>query len=416
MINDIKKNIIKLLLWIQKWTKTDMIYLARGGFWLTFGKIISAFSSFLLSIIFANLLTKDIYGVYKYILSIAGILTLFSLSGIETALIRSIAQGFEGSYKKALKVKIKWGAIGGLASMLLSLYYYLNNDLTLSLCFVIAAFFLPFMDPLAIYCSILSGKKDFKLNSIYSSISQVVPALIMILILLFTKNIFLVVLTYFAANTTVRLFLLLLTIKKLKLNNEENKETLSFGKHLSLMGAIGSAADQLDKILMFHFLGSASLATYSFALAPVSQLKTLLKSTTSLALPKLSERKKDETKKTLPPKLIKFFLLLVIIVFTYILISPFLYKIIFPQYIDSIKYTQLYALILLLFPQKLISAALTANGRKKPLYIISITEPTIRICLLFILLPLYGIYGAIFAQILPLTINTVLLSYYFKKM
>ena len=74
MIKKIKEKIYNLLRWSEKYTKTDMVYLAHGGFWLSFGQIISSLSSFLLAIAFANLLPKETYGNYKYILSIASIL------------------------------------------------------------------------------------------------------------------------------------------------------------------------------------------------------------------------------------------------------------------------------------------------------------------------------------------------------
>ena len=78
----IKIKAYNLLRWSEKWTKTDMIYLARGGFWLTLGQVISSLSAFLLAIAFANLLPKETYGEYKYILSIASILAIPTLTGM----------------------------------------------------------------------------------------------------------------------------------------------------------------------------------------------------------------------------------------------------------------------------------------------------------------------------------------------
>ena len=69
MINFIKEKIYKLLRKSEKWTHTDMIYLAKGGFWLTLGQIISSVSSFALAVAFANFLPKEVYGNYKYIIS-----------------------------------------------------------------------------------------------------------------------------------------------------------------------------------------------------------------------------------------------------------------------------------------------------------------------------------------------------------
>ena len=125
--------IYKLLRRSEKYTKTDMVYLAKGGFWLTINQIISISSAFLLSIALANLLPKEIYGQYKCIISIFSILAISTLPGMDTAVTRSIAQGNEGSFKQALKTKMKWGLLGALVSLCFAIYYLLQQLLQLEL-------------------------------------------------------------------------------------------------------------------------------------------------------------------------------------------------------------------------------------------------------------------------------------------
>lgn len=255
-IVSLKNKIHKLLRWSEKWTKTDMVYLARGGFWLTSGHIVSMISGVLLAIAFANLLPKETYGIYKYVLSIASILAIPTLSGMNTAINRSIAQGYEGSFVKALKTKIRWGLLGGLTSIGLAGYYYVNGDTILTLSFLIVAMFLPFMNSLSLYQSILVGKKEFKLFSKYNVIINIIVAITMVAILFFTNNILLVIFSYFIAYTLLHAIFLKVTLQKFALNNKIDPTTISYGKHLSLMGIISIVAGQIDKILIFHYLGT----------------------------------------------------------------------------------------------------------------------------------------------------------------
>jgi O-antigen/teichoic acid export membrane protein len=194
------------LRWSEKYFKTDMVYLARGGFWLTLGQTISSLSSFLLVVAFANLLPKETYGTYKYVLSIAGILAISTLSGMSTAIIQAVARGYEGSLVPALKTKIRWGLLGGLAGLILAGYYFYQGNITLTVSFLISAVFLPFMDSFGIYDAFLQGRKLFDISAKYGIISQIIAVIILITTLFFTKNLFFILFVYFLDFTSFFLF------------------------------------------------------------------------------------------------------------------------------------------------------------------------------------------------------------------
>jgi len=415
-MENLKNKVRKTLKWSERYFKTDMIYIAKGGSWLTLSRIVTSTSSLLLAIAFANLLPKETYGSYQYILSIASLLAIPTLSGINTALTRAVAQGYEGSIVPALKTRIRWGLLGGLASLILAGYYFINGNNPLTIAFLITAIFMPIMDPLGIYGSFLTGKRKFKTTTSYSIISEIARAVILISTIYFTKNILLVLFAYYISNTLLRFIFLMRTLKKVERNSKIAPDTVSYGKHLSLMGVIGAAAMQIDKILMWHFFGPISLAIYAFALSPVSQLRTLLRPIETLATPKLAGNNIAEIKKTLPHKMLKMFFILIPIVVAYIVSAPYIYKLIFPQYMDSVIYSQFLALTLLFFPQKMMGATFTVHARKKVLYIISIINPSVKILGLIILLPMFGLAGAIAALMIPYAVNTIILTYFFRKM
>ena len=124
----LKAKIKNFLIWSQKYTQTDMVYLAKGGFWLTLGNIISSASVFLLAIAFANLLDSTTYGNYKYILSLVGILIIFTLTGTKFAIPQAVARGLEGSFYTGFKTKLKWGVLGSLSAIGLAGYYFLQGN------------------------------------------------------------------------------------------------------------------------------------------------------------------------------------------------------------------------------------------------------------------------------------------------
>jgi len=415
MIKIIKQKIYNFLRQSEKYTKTDMVYLFKGGSWLTAGQIVSSICSFLLAIAFANLLPKETYGNYKYILSIASLLAIPTLSGIDTAIIQAVARGYEGSFIKGLKTKIQWGLFGGLASLILSGYYYFNNNFTLTFAFLIAGIFVPFMDSFNIYSSFLIGKKLFNIQTKYISSVRILSIGTIISTLFFTKNLFIIIFAYFFSYSLFRAIFLIITLKRYIPNKEKDSGTISYGKHLSLMNIINALANCLDKVLVFHYLGAVELAIYSFAIIPPEQLKGFLKNIRPLALPKLSNKTTKEIKKTIFQKTIKLGLFISIGVIVYILLAPYFYKIFFPQYLDSVFYSQVFSISLITAISILPVSALQAKMAKKELYKLNIYGPIIEIFLLLFSVYFYGILGIILARVISRFINLGMSYWLFKK-
>jgi len=177
LIDHVKMYIHRLLRKSEKYFKTDMVYLARGSFWLGSGQITSSVVIFSLAIAFANLIPKETYGTYKYVLSITGLLTILTLRGMDSAVLQSVARNFEGVLIPALKTKIKWGILSAVSGIGIAIYYYINGNNTLAISFLIASGFSPFMDSFGIYNALLNGKKLFHLSSIMRRSAKLVVLL-----------------------------------------------------------------------------------------------------------------------------------------------------------------------------------------------------------------------------------------------
>ncbi len=418
MITKSKAKLYNLLRWSEKWTKTDMIYLARGGFWLTLGKVVSSTSAFLLAIAFANLLPKETYGEYKYILSIASILAIPTLSGMGTAITQAVARGYEGIVIPAMKEKIKWGLLSAVASIGLSGYYWHNGNTTLTFAFLICAVFLPFMDAFGIYGAFLSGKKMFGVSTKYNIFSRVVIVSIMITTIYYSNNIFLVIFTYFLSNTFFRVIFLIITHNKFNFTSNKDQAVISYGKHLSFMKGLNILSGNINNIFLFHFLGSQSLAVFSFAVAPIEQIRSLLSIPISLIFPKISNNQwKVPAYRLFLKKLLPFLLILILCVISYILIAPTFFKVFFPKYLDATKFSQIYSISLIITIISTIQVQiLKAKKQIKKLHIINITDAILNIFLTLPFIYYHGIWGLIYAYITIKTLQNIIMStLIFKK-
>ena len=415
MFKNLKQKSYNLLRWSEKYTKTDMIYLSKGGFWLTLGQIIAFISAFLLTITFANFLPKETYGTYKYLISILALLSIPSLKKFGTAFIQSIARGYEGNFEKILWTKIKWGSLGSLASFILAFYYFIQNNYTLAIGFCIIAIIVPFFNGFNLYTSYLSGKKIFNKLTKYRSLSQIIVTISVVISLFLTNNVLLILLTYLLSETITRLIALYLTKKKFPPNTEKDEEVMKYGKHLSFIELFKSIAEEADKILIYHYIGGAELAIYTIAISPIGQIKTFILNLKTLAFPKLSEADADKIKKTLPKKILKASLITIPIIVIYILLAPWLFSMFFPKYTSSVILSQILAISIILVPTSLMSSALSAKKQIKSLYKLRILGSLGKLIIYFIAVKYYGLIGLVISRIIIDIYMTILYKYYFNK-
>ncbi len=415
MIAKLKNKIYSLLRGSEKYTGTDMVYLTKGGFWLTFGQILSSAVAFLLSLAYANLLPKETYGNFRFILSIFNLLAIPSLQGMGSAIIIAVAKGYEGVLKTGFKTRLKWATLGSLASALVAIYFWSKGNVQFFICFLVVAACLPLMKSTEVYQSFFVGKKFFGQKVRYSVLIQFLATFVVLAAIFWTKDLVILVSAFFVAYAFLQAFFLFMIIKKYSPNRQDDPGTISYGKHLSLIGVLAIIGQELDKVLLFHYLGPAQVAVYSFATLPVEQVRNPLQNIQDMALPKFSVRDGEEIKNSLPKKLLKVTALILAAIVLYIIVVPYFFKIFYPQYLSSVFYSQLYAFNLLVFPISMIMLAIQARMKTRELYIIGTANQIVQISLLLILTPILGILGVVLTRTLGLIPYFFIAWFYFKK-
>lgn len=410
----LKEKSIAALRWSEQYTRTDMVYLAKGGFWLSLNQGFSSLGALILSIAFANLLPKEAFGVYKYVLSVCSILMIPSLNGILTSFNRSVAMGNEGDLKNGLKTQIKWSLIGSGAAIAIAFYYFFQQNQILFFCFLIAAVFLPIFSNFNIYNSLLTGRKNFRLFSLFGISEIIFTIIVIIATLIFTKNPILIVFSYFIAYSLIRIVFLFRTLKKYPPNNNKDPEMISYGKHLTVMKIVSEIYKYIDKILVFHYIGAAGLAVYSIAVSAPSQLNNLMNQIGVLAFPKYAQTNKDQALKGLKSKIIILEIFSIAALIFYVIIAPVVFKLIFPKYLESIFYSQIFAISLLAIPSIVPSTILYAQKETKKLYKANIIMPIINIVIIFIAVQ-FGLIGIIIGKIINSFLDFAILTILTKK-
>lgn len=377
-----------------------MVYLAGNGFWLAVGQVTIGLTALGVSAVFARFVPKDIYGNYRFLLSLFWILTAFSFTGISTTLSRAVARGEIGAYMKSLRLSLLWSIPMLLIGLGMSGYYFLNgNDMLGWGCLVIALIG-PFMQSAYLFGPFLEGKQAFRENTIGGIFLNVIPAIGLLTTMLFIKDPVVFLLTFLGLSVLTGFAVSYFVVKRYKATT--SAETKGFGAlsaHFSAMNVLNTLSTQVDRILVFHFLGAVELAVYAFATSIPDQIKTLFNSVATLALPRFVKRPLEEVKSTLVYRLLGLSLVAGLVAGLYALAAPFIFHILFPAYGEAIFYSILYALTLIPAATAIPVVLMEAHAAKRELYIYNTAGPVFQIVILLALVSTMGLLGAVIARI-----------------
>lgn len=418
MTNNIKEKLNPLIQKLNKLTKVDVVYLAKGGFWINSTSAVSSIVSLILSILFARYVPKDIFGIYKYIISIASIAAAFSLTGMNVAVMKAVAQGHDGIFKKSIIEQLKWSWIQLLFMWSFSAYYFYQGNSTYGTTFLAISILSILSCVTNTYNAVLYGKKDFKTSAIYGITASGFNLFLMALIIFYqSTSVFLLVSTYYAATAAANAYFCFKTYRRYKMNEQKEflASDITYGKHVSVMGAISTLAAQLDNVLVYHLLGPASLATYSFATVIPERIRVSFSFISAIAFPKIAKNKQSDLNNNLNNKVIQLIFTGLVISLFYALIAPFLFHWLFPQYNSSIVYSQVFSISLVAIALNISNTALLAKEKQKHLYFVNTIIPIIKIVLTVLGIWFFGIWGAIISRIASQIILLSTTTYFSKN-
>jgi len=391
----------------------DLPYFIKGGFWLSVGQFFSLLKAFILSLLFANFLPKEIFGQYTFVMSILGVIAIFSLPGMVSAIIHAVARGKEGTYFKALKLVFKWSWLGSLSLVIVALYGKLVGREYGSLIFLILASIYPFYAISIHYIDFFNGKKMFDLQVKLSSIFSIISMIFIALTIFLTGSVFWIVLVTVLIQIFIQGYFSLILVKKYMENKKVSKQDLDFGKKTSFSLALYTIAEKIDNLILTFFLGFENLAIYTIVILLPNQLKTLSKTFTPLLLPKLA--KQNVNKKQIMSHFWKLLLVCIGLIILYTLFAPFIFKWFYPKYSNFVLLSIIFNFSFIVFSSIIFQNYLIKLRRTKELNKIFNLSSIYLILGSFILIYFFGLIGAVINRILYRIIYFVLFLLAVKK-
>ena len=415
-MKEFRQKTYNLLRKSEKYFKTDMVYFSKGGFWLMSQFALSSTAGLLLFIFLAHILDATTFGTYRYIISFVAILGAFSLTWMTASVTEAVARGYERTLFRSVSLQIKWGMLAIFASIIVFIYYLSNENSTLGLAVLVGTIGAVMGAVFNTFTTLYNGRRDFRGLFITTGSLTIVQYGALALAALFTHNLILLIATFFLSGMLMNILLYVITVHRLKPKGDVDENSLEFGKKMSFLNIISLTANNIDNIIVFHFLGAANLAIYATALVIPEKLRGISKLAMPLMLPKLTLKENEESAHAaLRPKLRIALLMIAVLVILYIIAAPTLFEIIFPKYTDAVLYSQIFAISIFAGIAIGPVTVFVAQKSLKNMQSYSIVVPIVQTFLVLVGTILFGLLGAVISRTVALLFGSAY-SYHLSKL
>lgn len=414
----LKEYLYRALRRSEKYTKTDMVHFFSANFWLNFSRFFAIGSGIVLTVAFTRLLTPEQFGTYKYVIAAAGFISTFSLNGLAMATMRAVAQGKWNVIPALVRTGIFWSLPGSVGAVAASIYYFGNGNTELGFGFLFIGITNSVGIGIGSLKNVWQGAGEYKVGMLTGIPKILVPFLVILLTILITKNVVWILFAYFFSNLILSLagYYFILWWFNVKGSPADVPETIRYAKQITALGFFQIASGQIDQLLLFHFVGPAQLAIYALALAPVNEAQNLLNNFLTIFFRKVAQKTKEEVHKNLSLRLWQMFFASILLVIVYVVSVPFLFTYVFPKYLASIVVSQVLALTILFQFKAVIDTYLMAHGDFKRRSTIILSSQAVEFALFFVLIPLFGLWGAVAATLLSeLVAGVIYLGIYLQS-
>ncbi|MCC7357359.1 oligosaccharide flippase family protein [Candidatus Uhrbacteria bacterium] len=396
-VKKIKIWIVRQLRLLEKYTKTDNIYIIKSGIEMFLGSSLGLVTGVIMYILYSYFLSTETLGVYKYYLSLYALFGITTFTGIDSSLGRSVARGYDGSLATAFRQKFFGGLCGSIIGLIIAIWYFMHGEKNLALGCILISTLAPVIYASSLYGNFLVSKKKFtEYRKTVLTVGLVSFCILVVSVLIIRNPVGLFAMNLISNTTIIAAYI---HVSRRFVSNEKNDpELIPYGRRLSLVEFIGTFASQVDSLLVFHFLGAAPLAVYSIANMPVDQVRGFLKIGSAIAYPKISAQSEINVKNILH----KAGLMMLVACFTaviYVFLIPIFFHTIIPRYNESIAYSQVLVFTLIFAsPTTFLVTFFYARGATKNIFVFNLVNYGSLILFNLIGVLYWGIWGVVYAS------------------
>lgn len=414
MFDSVKNWVRSFLLQSQEYTGTDNVYVAKQGFWTTAGFAFNSIIGLLAVIAYASLVPPEVYGTYKYLLSLVGLLGFLTLSGANTAVAQSVAAGNDGALRYTVRLQLKWNMALVATGFAIASWYAWNGNWIFAVCMGILSISVPLTSAFNTYGPYLTSTRQFRKSSLYGGIAALIAGSLNLIAVLLSDSVVIWIVAYSVGTLLPCLYFYREVAHSLPVapDKQEKSAILRYLGHLSLVNILSIIGQYIDKVLTFQFVGPAALAVYSFASLGPDRMKGWLKGVGGIIFPKVAERTLNQIDEVFYRRILMSAGIGALAAIAYSLAAPLAFRILFPKYLDSVAFSQVLSINLVATMANIYMGHVFTSQKIIPvLYVGATTVNILRIVAFIICGYHWGVWGIVGASVGVQLFNVVWHSY-----
>ena len=342
-------------------------------------------------------MSKDAFGEYNMVLNMVGILTIFSLSGLNNSLMQAVARGYTGTYRATVPIAFGSSFLGSAVLLGVAGWYWMQGEAQFGQGLLIAAILFPFAYGLVQWKSVITGSGKFGQLLIHDGFTSVLTySLIIAAVQMFPGLYVIPIVLALLVPAIYNIVLTAAKFRQIPVDAAVEEQNLRYGIKTTFYSGLGAIGSNLDRALLFFFMSPAALAVFVAAGRIPDLLSGAMQDVSAVLAPRMAKHE-SYTK-----KLDRIFALLslmyggIIVLFAFTAL-PFVVTLLFGNdYVDAIPYAQAMTcsaaigyLANLRF--RFIRSRIDARGFRD----ITLISSAVRFGAFLLLVPPFGLVGAV---------------------
>ena len=237
--------------------------LYRGAAALVVLRIIQLGAGLAATYFLARSMNRDAFGEYNMVLNAIGVLSVFSLGGLNNSLVQAVARGYVGTYRAIVPIAFGSSFLGSALLVGLSGWYSWQEQLQLAQGLLISASLFPFAHGLLQWKSLVAGKAKFSRLLFHDGTASVATcALVVGAVVLYPGEYVLPIIVGLLVPGIYNVALTLVGYGQIAPNAPVERHNIRYGIETTLFSTLGAIGSNLDRLLLFFLLSPAALAVF----------------------------------------------------------------------------------------------------------------------------------------------------------